>query len=107
MMRTRWDWDPQELKCPNLDFRSTFQFGRTSQATCDWNLHLPNPEFSCDAVEENFIKNLGLNWNESAALMGVHTLGRASKANSGYEGWWNEGPAGRAFNNSYYVAMLA
>eukprot|EP00966_Prymnesium_polylepis_P039028 905853-Prymnesium_polylepis.3 len=39
--------------------------------------------------------------------MGVHTLGRAHKQFSGYEGWWSPGEAGRTFNVSYYVTMLA
>lgn len=106
MMRSRDDWDSETYSSPTLDFEPQFRFGRVTAATCSPK-PLPNPERSCVAVEENFIDELGLTWTDAAAMMGVHTLGRASKNNSGYDGWWNEGPEGRSFNNSYYVSLLA
>lgn len=107
MMRTRPDWlGPSLNRSYALDLSNGFRFGRTTAETCTPPA-LPNAEDGCDAVKANFIDSLGLTWKESAALMGVHTLGRARKAFSGYEGWWNEGPEGRAFNNSYYISLLA
>jgi hypothetical protein len=49
---------------------------------------------------------MGLNWDETAALMGVHTLGRADPANSGYDGWWSDPTNQGVFNNDYYKAII-
>lgn len=37
-------------------------------------------------------------------LMGVHSVGRARKENSGYEGPWTSTPG--VFDNSYYSSQL-
>lgn len=89
-----------------LDFRRNFRFGReTNIEPCQLGL-LPNPEGSCDEVEKTFIQHLGLNKAESAALMGVHTLGRAHVNNSGYDGWWSDPMNSQLFNNDYFISML-
>eukprot|EP00440_Ansanella_granifera_P040180 gb/GFBE01043581.1/.p1 GENE.gb/GFBE01043581.1/~~gb/GFBE01043581.1/.p1 ORF type:complete len:502 (+),score=103.83 gb/GFBE01043581.1/:1-1506(+) len=91
-----------------VDFRSQFRFGRTTAQSCDFAQgRLPNPENGCSAVEQTFLQRMGLDWNEAAALMGVHTLGRAQVANSGYHGWWSDPENSRRFNNDYYVSLLA
>lgn len=90
-----------------VDFRGHFRFGRTTALECHWaEGRLPNPERSCTAVNETFVGSLGLSWRGAAALMGVHTLGRASIANSGYDGFWSDAENSRRFNNNYYAAML-
>ena len=88
-----------------IDFASSFRFGRSTADTCDSRV-LPNPERSCKAVEDNFVKQLGLTWSGAAALMGVHTLGRASKENLGYQGWWSAGGNQKVFDNGYYVSLM-
>lgn len=50
--------------------------------------------------------NLGLDIRGAAALMGVHTIGRARPENSGYSGFWSDPENSRLFNNNYYVSML-
>ncbi|CAK9108432.1 Putative ascorbate peroxidase (HvAPX1) [Durusdinium trenchii] len=91
-----------------IDFKSSFKFGRTTAKTCEWaHGRLPNPENSCSAVQETFVESMGLTWGQAAALMGVHTLGRAQIANSGYNGWWSSALMSRKFNNDYYVSILA
>ena len=92
----------------SLDFKSKFRYGRTTAKTCEWaHGRLPNPENSCAAVQETFVQSMGLTWGEAAALMGVHTLGRAKVANSGYDGWWSSARMSRNFNNDYFVSILA
>jgi len=86
-------------------FENQFRFGRETMSTCNPGL-LPNPEHACDAVEDNFIKNLGLDWTTAAALMGVHTLGRALPQNSGFDGFWVSGPHAKTFDNKYYQTMV-
>lgn len=90
-------WLGQEL-------RAQFRFGRTTAATCH-NPALPNPEESCHAVEKNFVNSLGLTWRKATALMGVHTLGRASPENSGFDGPWVHGGHANSFNNHYYLTL--
>mmetsp|Transcript_130061 Transcript_130061/g.224719 ORF Transcript_130061/g.224719 Transcript_130061/m.224719 type:complete len:542 (-) Transcript_130061:241-1866(-) len=92
---------------PPIDFRSQFRFGRSTVQQCPKLPALPNPENGCDAVEQTFVRQMGLTWRESAALMGVHSLGRAQKKNSGYDGWWSDPENSRSFNNNYYASMLA
>jgi len=86
--------------------KKQFQFGRKTGVTCNNNMVLPNPEESCDAVDKNFRQSLGLTWTQATALMGVHTLGRAERKNSGFHGPWVNGPHAMAFNNKYYIDMV-
>jgi len=90
-------------------FRQLFRYGRTTAFEgCSFSKgSLPNPEESCSAVQSCFVDRLGLSWPQSAALMGVHTLGRASPENSGYDGWWSDPENSRRFNNDYFVSILA
>lgn len=91
-----------------LDLRSQFRFGRTTSSSCEFAQgRLPNPEEGCAAVETTFLQRMGLDWTEAAALMGVHTLGRAQVSNSGYHGWWSDPENSQRFNNDYYVSLLA
>jgi len=90
-----------------VDFRSKFQYGRTTAVTCAFaEGRLPNPENSCTAVKETFVDSLGLNWEQAAALSGVHTLGRAQINNSGYNGWWSDAENSRRFNNNYFTSIV-
>lgn len=91
-----------------IDFKSKFKFGRTTAKSCaSAHGRLPNPENSCAAVQETFVESMGLSWAQAAALMGVHTLGRAQISNSGYNGWWSSALQSRNFNNDYFVSILA
>eukprot|EP00971_Amphidinium_carterae_P045989 905026-Amphidinium_carterae.1 len=49
---------------------------------------------------------MGLSWRQAAALMGVHSLGRARPENSGYDGWWSDAVNSRKFNNNYYASIV-
>jgi len=104
MLVLRPDFDWQTLSSQTLSW-GKFKFGRETQPQCSPG-RLPDPLDSCHAVKENFIDHLGLNWTGAAALMGVHTLGRAKAENSGYNGWWVSGEDGRKFDNFYYVSLL-
>ena len=48
-----------------------------------------------------FANEFGFDNNETVALLGAHTLGRASSENSGFSGTWIVGQA-NFFNNEYY-----
>jgi len=90
-----------------INFRNRFRYGRTTVTSCEYSYHrLPNPEV-CSDVQRVFVDNLGLDWTEAAALMGVHTLGRASPSNSGYDGWWSDPENSRRFNNNFFISILA
>mmetsp|Transcript_46258 Transcript_46258/g.100570 ORF Transcript_46258/g.100570 Transcript_46258/m.100570 type:complete len:495 (-) Transcript_46258:140-1624(-) len=91
----------------DIDFKGNFKYGRTTATECDFAAHvLPNPENGCSDVERVFVNNIGLKWSHAAALMGVHSLGRASTSNSGYDGWWSDAENSRRFNNNYFTSML-
>jgi len=105
ILRSRPDWTRPGGR-QDLDLELGFRFGRPTSGVC-WPGTLPNPEDSCQAVEANFVNALGLDWTEATALMGVHTIGKASPENSGYSGFWNAGLAARSFNNSYYIFLMA
>jgi len=91
-----------------INFRSGFRYGRTTNTECPWaHGNLPEPPHSCSAVETTFVKNMGMSWTETAALMGVHSLGRAHTHFSGFDGWWSDSDNSRKFNNNYYVSLLA
>jgi len=108
MLITRDNALTQASSSGTFDFISNFKFGRTTNWNCDFVAHrLPNPENSCSAVEATFVSAMGLNWRQSAALMGVHTLGKAQVKNSGYRGWWSDAANSRRFNNNYYVSIVA
>lgn len=92
-----------------LNFKERFVFGRTTASdTCQGlqTQKLPNAETGCPEVRRVFMDNLGLDEHGAAALMGVHTIGRARVENSGYSGFWSDPENSRMFNNNYYVSML-
>jgi len=99
--------DLVELNDPALNFKRDFKFGRRTAETCDFaNGRLPLVEESCKAVENVFVDRLQLTWRETAALMGVHTLGRARPNNSGFSGWWSDAENNRKFNNDYFKSLI-
>merc|ERR1719453_3004320 len=72
----------------DVNFKALFEYGRRTAFDCSFaHGRLPNPDNGCSATEVVFVKHLGLTWEESAALMGVHTLGRTHLQNSGFHGW--------------------
>jgi len=101
--------EDQSKELLSQGFKSQFHYGRTTSFEgCDFSEGiLPNPEDSCVAVKRVFVDSLGLTWSEAAALMGVHTLGRAQIQNSGYQGWWSDPENSRRFNSNYFVSILA
>ena len=62
---------------------------------------LPAATLDHDGVMEFFQGEFGFDANETVALLGAHTLGRASSANSGFNGAWISGQTSQ-FNNEYY-----
>jgi len=91
----------------SIDFISQFRFGRVTAPSCTNLPALPDAERGCGAVKQTFVNQMGLTWRDSAALMGVHSIGRAQKNNSGYNGWWSDPENSRLFNNNYYASLIA
>jgi hypothetical protein len=80
---------------PAKIFFENFKFGRTSARTCSTALGLmPNPEDGCDGLSDIFIDHIYAEsedaWRMTAAISGAHTLGSATIANSGYDGFWGD-----------------
>lgn len=64
-----------------------FRWGRIDVLDCEFdeNRH-PDSEGNLEVTMEWAVTQLGLTNEETVALMGAHTLGRAVPANSGYDG---------------------
>jgi len=108
MVRTRPDYNAGTKTSPTLNFKNKFRFGRRTADSCKGVHALPNAEDGCSTVEDTFMDRLGLSsWRENAALMGVHTLGRASPQDLGYDGAWTTGANMAKFSNEYYKTMMA
>lgn len=97
-----------------FDFSNGFMYGRTTRTQCpictpsastNCNTPLPAPEGGCAENKRVFIENLGMTWEETTAIMGVHTLGQAKKGNSGYDGWWSDVNNSQRMNNNYYISL--
>ena len=87
-----------------------FRYGRQTNEKCDNEIGLmPDAEKGCNDVEKILGKHIFGKWANSywiapTLLMGAHTIGRAFKENSGYEGAWTTNPG--VFDNSYYREIL-
>lgn len=91
----------------DLNFKLHFRYGRTTAKICRGSGDLlPNPEEGCPASKRVFLDHHKLDWSETAALMGVHTLGRARLENSGYDGFWSDPENSHRFNNNYYASLI-
>jgi len=90
-----------------LDFRSRFKYGRVTNPHCNRSIgKMPDAERGCNAVEDTMVTNMGLTWNQSAALMGAHTIGQASLDRSGYNGRWVTVQSSLRFDNDYYMSII-
>lgn len=72
---------------------------------------MPNPENGCDGLKSIFVDHIyaaqtGDEWALTAAISGAHTLGSATIANSGYDGFWADSTQSGIFNNDYYKGIL-
>ena len=56
---------------------------------------------------DNIFANYEHPWTLVAAISGVHTVGKASVENSGYEGHWSSAEQQGKFNNDYYFQLLS
>lgn len=100
---------PEDSPASNSNFfKAGFQFGRTTSLQCpESGARMPAADQACGPVEQTFHQRMKLSWRESVALMGVHTLGRVSRKNSKFVGWWSDPSNSRVFNNNYYKSMLS
>ena len=77
-----------------------FRFGRVDAATCHDAGFLPDADFKWDQIKDIFVGRLGMDVNETVAILGAHSLGRAEWSNSGYDGGWSAYQS--SFSNQYY-----
>jgi hypothetical protein len=104
--------DYYKVGTPAEAFLENFKSGRTAVNTCPDNSGLmPNPEDGCDGLSDIFIDHIYSTtgdraWEMTAAISGAHTLGSASIANSGYDGFWGASDQAGKFNNDYYKGIL-
>ena len=81
------------------------RFGRLDAATCSDVGELPHADDSWAEMRSFFVGKFGLTNDEIVAIMGAHTLGRAERANLGFEGGWTNYQS--SFSNLFYVMMVS
>jgi len=99
--------DCDEDDCDVPDSGLVFQWGRVDCDTAphtDADVGLPAATLNHSSVMTFFANEFGFDDNETVALLGAHTLGRASSDNSGFSGTWIVGEA-NFFNNEYYKKL--
>jgi len=93
---------------------ATFKYGRMDCETAPYTTEeyaFPEPHMTQEELVDYFAENMGMTADQTAAIMGAHTLGDMEKENSGYSGPWLTDPAGElnhktSFDNQYYQFML-
>ena len=71
---------------------------------------MPNPVLGCSGLESIFSQYIykcqSNAWELTAAISGAHTLGQATVANSGFNGFWSSAAQQSQFNNDYFKAIV-
>lgn len=80
-----------------------FRWGRTDVSICpESSARLPL-DTGCDQVEGVFLTRMGLSWTDATALLGAHSLGRATDGNSQHDGTWvQSGQESTVFDKGFY-----
>ncbi|CAA6654812.1 unnamed protein product [Spirodela intermedia] len=81
-----------------------FHPGREDKPTPPPEGRLPDATQGSDHLRHVFGAQMGLSDQDIVALSGGHTLGRAHKERSGFEGPWTVNP--NIFDNSYFKELL-
>ena len=65
----------------------------------------PDPHGDLEHVMEVFRDGMGMTERQVVAIIGAHTMGRASPQNSGFQGPW--APHANRFHNGFYHTLVA
>lgn len=84
---------------PTIDFVP----GRRDSSVCPKEGRLPDAKQGASHLREVFYR-MGLSDKDIVALSGGHTLGKARRERSGFDGAWTKDPL--KFDNSYFVELL-
>merc|ERR1711860_490402 len=103
------DCGESQEECQSIKLDVNFQIGRQdcpTSPTTDRLYNLPGAMMGHDETMAFFADEFGLDADQSSALLGAHTVGRASGA-LGFDGFWKENAEeATKFDNRYYRALL-
>lgn len=121
-LKTAIDWmEDFKVKYPNVTYADLYQLagvvaveitggptiefipGRKDSVACPAEGRLPDATKGTQHLRDIFHR-MGVSDQDIVALSGAHTLGRAHKDRSGFEGPWTSEPL--KFDNSYFVELL-
>ncbi|XP_013403613.1 putative ascorbate peroxidase [Lingula anatina] len=94
---------PAPCTQPNIQFRWGRKDCATAPATNDTH-QFPDAHGDLNHVLTFFGDSFNMTTRDVVACLGAHTLGKAKRSNSGFEGLWV--PQEDEFDNHYYTAMV-
>ncbi|THU67067.1 hypothetical protein C4D60_Mb05t20740 [Musa balbisiana] len=113
--------EPVKVKHPKITYADLYQLagvvaveitggptvpfapGRKDSSVCPEEGRLPDANQGVSHLRDVFYR-MGLSDKDIVALSGGHTLGRAHRERSGFQGAWTKDPL--KFDNSYFVELL-
>ena len=94
----------ETAKGPSLEFKVGRVDVEAGSCAGHASRHVSAESTSSVETSNVFVDRLGFTHREVVALIGAHVLGKASKANSGYEGKWVR--ENDVFSNKYFIDLV-
>lgn len=82
-----------------------FRYGRVDDASCvGLDTQMPDPGIAYSGMVALFSTRVGMTAAELSSIMGAHSLGKTTFANSGFEGAWTQ--ASSSFSSLYFRQLI-
>ena len=94
----------ETAKGPSLEFKVGRIDAEAGSCAGQGSTHVSAESTSSVETSTAFVDRMGFTHREVVALIGAHVLGKASRANSGYEGKWVK--ENDVFSNTYFIDLV-